>query len=261
MKSMEEYISEVYEKYNELERQNIKYKTIKMKRKNPMISLCGVVACVLLAIFVGVNIKDKLPIVDEKPIEFVSNESGESGDIIYTKYLKIDSVCDLNNLIDESDAIAIISDFEFEDVRYDNKKNRFMLKTIGNVKIQECFKGEKELEKLFIKCSRNFGMISLSKLEKNTDYNWSEWELEYIGKQVPESEKEKTYYKQLPTKGVEIEADRQYLAFLKYDSENEIYEIWDMAYGVMEYDPNTDMIKNIDTGEFEKLDRSLFENK
>ena len=69
--------------------------------------------------------------------------------------------------------------------------------------------------------------------------------------------KEPIYYRQIPERGTDFEEGKQYLVFMSYNEENDIYKINDVTYGIMEYDPATQMVKNIDTGEFVEIDWSL----
>ena len=142
---------------------------------------------------------------------------------------------------------------------YEDINGTFFIKMLGNFKVKEVLKGKNITENDFINCLKTFGKVSLAELEKMDGYDWKQWEIDYIGKEIPEEEKEKTYYNQVPTKGIELEKNKEYLVFLSYNQEDNYYEVDELVYGMMEYDSATDMIKNIDTGEFEKLDRSLFQ--
>ena len=59
-------------------------------------------------------------------------------------------------------------------------------------------------------------------------------------------------------KAQDFEKGKKYLVFLLKDSNSENnYTLVDNVYGIMEYDPVTNKVKNIDTGEFEEFDWSL----
>jgi len=266
MKSMEKYISEVYEKYEETEKANKKYKTVKMKRSNPLVSLCGVAACLIVVgtVFYGMKNYQK-PFEDDKPNEYVSSENKENGKKVYTRILKIDTKFNseyLQGLIQNSTDIVLISNFEDKEVTYSLKNTDIILKTIGDFKVSKKLKGNNLNEKEIFSYSRFGGTIALNELEDDENIDWKKWEEDFIGEEISEEEKKYVYYKQQTSKGIEFEKGRQYLLFLKYDEQTGYYDIWDYAYGIMEYDPNTNMVKNIDTGEFEEFDWDLIqENK
>ena len=254
MKSMEDYINEVYEKYEESERKHEVYKRVKVKYHNPLTTLCGVATCVLL-LCVGVFSVNKFN--KEPEIKYAYSEKEKDGTVIYTKYIKVDNKFEdvINKIIADSDSIAIVSKYSDIECGYTVKKEQFLLETMGLLTTNKILKGH--INSNEIKYSKFCGIISLAELQENANYDWKEWELLYLGKNIPEEEKATTYFRQIPTKGCEIEEGKQYLVFMKYDEENDIYNIFDIAYGIMEYDPNTKMIKNIDTGEFQEFDWSL----
>lgn len=254
MKSMEDYINEVYEKYEESERKHEVYKRVKVKYHNPLTTLCGVAACVLL---LCVSIFNVNKFNKEPEIEYAYGETDGNGTVIYTSYVKVDYRFEevLMKMMKDADGIAIVSNFFIDKSYYDVNNGQFLVKTNGGFSTLEGFRGLKK--GAVIRFTKNGGIIPLTELERDTNYNWKEWELLYLGKNIPEEEKATTYFRQIPTKGCEIEEGKQYLVFVKYDEENDIYNIFDIAYGIMEYDPNTKMIKNIDTGEFQEFDWSL----
>lgn len=254
MKSMEDYINEVYEKYEESERKHEVYKKVKVKYHNPLTTLCGVAACALL-ICVSVFSVNKFN--KESELEYAHSEKNEEGKVVYTKYIKVDNKFEdvIKKIIDDSNSIAIVSKCNDIECGYTVKKEQFILETRGNLIVDKILKGH--IKSNEIKYSKFCGTISLAELEKNANYDWQEWEMLYLNTTIPEEEKATTYFRQIPTKGCEIEDGKQYLVFMQYDEENDIYNIFDIAYGIMEYDPSTKMIKNIDTGEFQEFDWSL----
>ena len=254
MKSMEDYINEVYEKYEESERKHEVYKKVKVKYHNPLTTLCGVVAC-LVVLCVGIFSVNKFN--REPELEYAHSEKNEEGKVVYTKYIKVDNKFEdvIKKIIDDSNSIAIVTGCDETECGYILKKERFILKTKGILTVNKVLKG-KTVDKN-IEYDKYCGTISLAELEKNANYDWQEWEMLYLNTTIPEEEKATTYFRQIPTKGCEIEDGKQYLVFMQYDEENDIYNIFDIAYGIMEYDPSTKMIKNIDTGEFQEFDWSL----
>ena len=89
MKSMEEYINEVYKKYEETEKNNIKYKTVKVKYHSPLKKLCGIAACVALVLAVGIGAKH-FKVENNEEIRYASGEKQEDGTIVYTKFIRAD---------------------------------------------------------------------------------------------------------------------------------------------------------------------------
>ncbi|MBO5143762.1 MAG: hypothetical protein J6C46_12380, partial [Clostridia bacterium] len=242
----------------------IKYKAVKMKYHNPLTTLCGVASCVILACATIVGIKFTKPI-ENIPYEFANTveEKTSDGAKIYIKYFKVDNKPEaiLKKLVEKSEFAFIISNPIINEVTYSYKNNRFLLMSSGNSNINKVIFGNKSIEKNKIEFLKYFGMTSLEKLEKSEDVDWKKWEMEYIGHEIPESEKSTTYFKQVPTVGYDLKNEKQYLVFMNYNKDNGIYEVSDSVFGIMEYDPNTNMVKNVETGEFEEFDWSLIENK
>lgn len=258
MKSMEEYINEVYQKYEETEKNNIKYKTVKVKYHSPLKKLCGIAACVAVVLTVCIGVK-YFKIDNNEEIKYVSGEKKEGNPIVYTQYLHVDASFfnSLNIAVDSKECIAIVSKAEITNHDFEFINRNFFLKSIGNIQVDKDLKNN--ICKNNIKFSKYCGKVSLEELEQNEYENWEKWELDNLGKVIPESEKEYTYFEQLPTKGTDFEEGKQYLVFMDYNEEEDIYEITSLAYGIMEYDPNTNMVKNIETGEFVEIDWSLIE--
>lgn len=259
MKSMEEYINDVYKKYEEAEKNHIVYKKVKMKRSNPLPVLCGIVACLLVVIMVYSSLNSVKPDPNNEQ-KFVSNEEKSGERIVYTdEILFAENLLSnyLKFLASDSEVIAIASNCEYKGVTFDYIQNRFVLKTNYDAYVLKVLKGKSfDVEK-----SMNFtkigGTISISELQKDSSIDWKEWEKIYINKEIPEEEKEISYFKQYVPGACEFEDGKQYLVFMKYNNEKDTYEFTNIKYGVMEYDPATNMVKNIDTGEFEEFDWSL----
>ena len=62
------------------------------------------------------------------------------------------------------------------------------------------------------------------------------------------------YIKDIRVGDIEIEEGKTYLMFINYDPYNERYEIFGDQYGLREYDVNTKMVLNNDTGEYETIE-------
>lgn len=86
MKSMEEYIKSVYEKYEETESKNEIYETVKMKNHSPLTTLCSVTACLMLVCCVGIGYKYFK--TEDEPYQYVSSEVEENGFNNYIEYLR-----------------------------------------------------------------------------------------------------------------------------------------------------------------------------
>lgn len=262
MKSMEEYINDVYEKYEETEKNHKIYKTVRMKYHNPLTTLCSVAACLLLVCMFGVGI-NFLKTEEKLPNDYVEVEPNNDGTVVYSICMWIDNNFEkaTKYMLNYASDIVVISNFNITYTDYEVKNGNFILKSNGDLEVNKILRAEKEIGKSTIKFSKYCGMVSLAELEKDKNYDWKTWELDNIGHLVPEEEKSITYFKQYPSKGEEIREDKQYLVFLEYDEENDIYNIIDYAYGILEYDPTTNKVKNIDTGEFEDFDWDLINEK
>ena len=262
MKSMEEYISNVYAKYEETESKNQIYKTVKLRARNPFSKLYAVTACLALVCVICIGVNYFKPrnneIKNGEELNFVSSEIENDGSKVFTKIVKTDYnfIEEIRRLIKKADCIALVSDAKKEKCSSKIKNQKVLLETYGTLKIEKIIKGPSEDEKQHIKFLKSGGKICLADLEKDKNINWEKWELINIGDTILEEDKDITYYQQLPSKGIDFEKEKQYLVFMKYNEEKQIYEITDMS-GIIEYDPSTQMIKNIDTGEFEEFDWSL----
>lgn len=262
MKSMDEYISEVYKKYKETEDSNQKYKAVKMKAYDPLNKIYGVTACLALivAFCVGVNYIqiDK----NEDEIKYASTEvieKEENGERVFTQIINSDYkfMEQLKRMVTRAELIVIASDFDVKKYDFEIRLGNFFLKPFGELEINKILKGNSEINRSTIEISKYLGKVSLKELEKNNSIDWLEWEKNNIGYVIPEDEKANTYFQQLSSKGCEFEMGKQYLVCMNYNEEKKIYEIADIDCGIVEYDPNTNMIKNIETGEFEEFDWSL----
>ena len=258
MKSMEEYINSVYERYEESEKNHEVYKKVRMTRKRPLATLCGITACLLVACicFVGYGKVNNQHIVDN-PV-FVDKEERQI--VTYTKY--IDSNNFLNNeklqrIIERSDVIALIKGISKDGTIAQIKNNKVFINSTGIFNINKILKGQNLVKENTIKYSILGGKISFSELEKEQTYDWEEWKKINIGQIIIE-EKENTYYEQIVERAEILKENKQYLVFLLLeDEENNVYSLCNNVYGIMEYDPVTNKVKNIDTGEFEEFDWSL----
>lgn len=259
MKPMEDYIREVYEKYEESEKNHQKYKTVKVKYHSPLSKLCGVAACVALILTVCIGVK-YWNVGTNEEIKYVSS-SGETEKetIVHRKYIWVDGNFDktIKKAIKTKEYIAIVSEIEILDYGYEMRKSNLFIKVLREAKVNKVIKGE--LNKDSIKITKNCGKVSLKNLEKNEKEDWKTWELENLGKIYSEQEKDFVYYEQIPSRGTDFENAKQYLVFMDYNEAEDVYEINDYAYGILEYDPETKKVKNIDTGEFVEIDWSLIE--
>ena len=86
MKSMEEYINDVYKKYDETEKNHKIYKTVKMKYYNPLTTVCSIAACLILVCMFSVGVRF-LGAEEEKRNNYVSTEVKDDGTVVYTNYL------------------------------------------------------------------------------------------------------------------------------------------------------------------------------
>ena len=255
MKSMEEYINEVYEKYEKTEKNHEVYKKVNMKCYNPLTTLCGVAACIALVCVVGMGLQ-YFNIDKNKELNYASSETKEDGIRVYKEIIRLDDKTSkqLDKLEKDSEYIALTTFINNEKCVHKINNGQVFLETNGILKVNKIFKGNKELETENIKFSKNGGLISFKELQQDESYDWEYWKKVFLREDISEEQESSTYFQQVPSKGVEFEEGKQYLVFLIYDEEEDIYEIFNLAYGVMEYDPSTNLVKNIDTGAFEEFD-------
>ena len=266
MKSMDDYIKGVHEKYMETQKNNIVYEKVSMKypKYSPLTKVCGVAACLALICVgvIGFNNFNKMKTNED--LHYATSITNDVGITTYTIWLSVDNSINANYikyLKRKSDLIAIISDFSVKETDFSFVDNRFLTQTKGDMKIEKVLIDNTDLKEKEIQYSQISGTIPLRELAKDESINLNEWELLYLRKDIPDEEVETTYIKQIPSNGNELEKGKQHLVFLSYDEQQKRYEIFDYGYGIMEYDPTTNMVKNISTGEFEEFDWDLITDK
>lgn len=261
MKSPDTYIDEVYEKYDETKKHNQKYKAVKMKPKRSAKSVCGVVTCLTMVLCIAVG--KKANIKEIQHIEYdIQSESKVYNSNIYISYVTTDAnvgQVNYDNLTVASEYVAIVSKSNHISTNYGYENGKFMLKTKSNLEICDDLRGNLKNAQA-INCYQYGGEIPLEVIENDVNIDFKEWSIEYLECELSETEIENGIFKQVIEPSVEFEDGKQYLVFLSYDDEEECYKIFDATYGIMEYDPVTNKVKNIETGEFEDFDWSLIEN-
>lgn len=267
MKSMDDYIKGVHEKYMETQKNNIVYEKVSMKypKYSPLTKICGVAACLALICVgvIGFNNFNKMKVKED--IHYATSENTQGNETVYTNVLisddKNDSSNYLNKLITNSELIAIASEVQIENITHTVEHGRFLLNSMYSVNIDKVLFGEEKINNQKIYFSKIGGKISLSELQKDNTVDWSEWEKMYIGHEIVDSEKEMTYFNQVSSKYCELNHGKTYLMFMSNGLNDDIYKVFNLSYGIMEYDPITNMVKNIDTGEFEEFDWDLITDK
>lgn len=256
MKSTEEYINEVYKKYAQTQEQNIKYKVVKMRLRRPLIPLCIVVISLVMVGYLGFELRNYE--VNKNPgiTEYVKKEDEK---IIYRDFLRTDAFLDreyLNNIIKNSTDIFLVSEHKIKEVVCEFFGEKMFLKTIGSLRVDKILKCSTDINNNVLYEKRG-GIKSFKELETMPQFDWNKIDQIIANENIPEEQKSNTFYEQKPGKGTEFEDGKQYLVFLKYNEETKLYEIFDFVFGIMEYDPQTNKVKNIDTGEFEEFDWDL----
>lgn len=257
MKSTEEYINEVYKKYAQTQEQNIKYKVVKMRPRRPLIPLCVIVACLLAVGYIGFGLKNRERLENPKITDYVQKEENENK--IYTDILMADAKFNdkyLKYLVEESTDIVLTSNYNKKEVVCEVLDESVVLKTLGNLKIDNILKGNTNISDKIL-CERKGGIKSFKELEAIPEFDWNKIDKNIIHEDISEDQKANTFYEQKSVKETDFESGKQYLVFLKYNEETNIYEIFESVLGIMEYDPQTNKIKNIDTGEFEEFNWDL----
>lgn len=256
--STEEYINEVYKKYAQTQEQNIKYKVVKMRPRRPLIPLCIIVICLVAAGYMGFGLKNYERVENPEITDYVQKEENEKK--IYTEFFMTDARWSreyLGRLFTNSTDIVLISEFDIDRVVCDIYDENIEIQTIMNLKISRILKNSNIIESEFLEVWRKGGMISFAELEKNPKFDLKKLDKSIVEENIPKEQEASTYYRQISTRGVELEEGKSYLVFLNYDKETKTYKIFDNTFGIMEYDPQTNKVKNIDTGEFEEFDWDL----
>lgn len=258
MKSMEEYINNVFEKYAEAESNHEIYKSIRIRPYKIKAKKCSLIICFLLTICVCISY-NFIRVDNDNPI-ISKNDST----ITFTQYLSANTLKRkeaILEMINNSDLISIVNSYNIKGNNVNIIRNKIVkLQTISEFNVCERFIDREKNKDNIIKYLNCGGIISLADLEKNEGIDWSKWEKDNLNFQVNKYNKRNIFLKQVINETVEIEAGKNYLAFLKYN-ENGYYEPVNIVYGIMEYDPETNLVKNVDTGEFEEFDWSLLEEK
>ncbi len=259
MKPIEQYIDEVYKKYAETLNNHVTYKKVSMRKKSDFPVPLLVCICLLVMVVVIQQTKAIAPI----PTPVVAQQENRGETITFTKEISADGFLNKKHLkliIDDTDLIAIVSDFNHEQYNYKVFGETIDLISIEKMNVQQIIYGnDSHIDKTenSIRFSKYYGKASLAEIEKNSDFNWEQWEMNTYGRKFSEAEKANVYYEQVLQKGCTLEEGKQYLVFLKYNQEEKRYEVVSQSYGIMEYDPKSNLVKNIDTGKFEEFDWEL----
>lgn len=262
MKSPDTYIDEVYEKYDETKKNNQKYKTVKMRPKISIVPISSVVICVMLSLFVIVKNGEYISNVEKDIDAEIKSETNTKMETAYMDILIADSPQKdeyIKKLIESSEYIAVISKFNDISVIYEFVGSKFILKTESTLNIDRILKGE-ITNSQDINCYKYGGEINVKTILNDQSINWKEWEKKYIGYELSESEIENGIFKQVVNDAIQLEEGKQYLVFMNYNEKKSAYEIFDMKYGIMELDVDTNKVKMTETGEFEDFDWDLIKN-
>lgn len=255
MKSPDTYIDEVYEKYNETKKNKQKYKSVKMRPKISIVPISSLAVCLVLALYVTVGNNKCVPGTNE----FVYTDYQIRNKTIYIDTLFADSPKTDNyikKMIDNAEYIAIISKIDYTSTGYENVNGRIILKTKSTLRVNEALKGNIE-NMQSINCYEYGGEIAFKELVDDENIDWNKWIVEY---KLYENSIENGIFKQVVNDAIQLEEGKQYLVFMNYNEKKSAYEIFDMKYGIMELDVNTNKVKMTETGEFEDFDWDLIEN-
>ena len=259
MKSPDTYIDEVYEKYDETKKNNQKYKTVKMRPKISIVPISSVVICVMLSLFVIVKNGEYISNVEKDIDAEIKSETNTKMETAYMDILIADSLQEdgyIEKLIGNSECIAIVSKYSYVSTEYEYVNEKNILRTKNVLKINDILKGKVEGYK-YIDCYKYGGEIEFKELVNGGYIDWEKWKTKY---NLPEEAIEDGIFKQVVKDAIQLEEGKQYLVFMNYNEEKSAYEIFDMKYGIMELDVNTNKVKMTETGEFEDFDWNLIEN-
>lgn len=170
---------------------------------------------------------------------------------------------EINNLVNESDIIAIVKIKSSEGMNYNPVREEYVpVYTTGFMEIKEIISNISDralLENEVIEYVRLGGKITYSKyLEGLSDSERTKLQ------QNMSDEFQKTT-EQLANKlvrdryinDIDIENEKEYLVFLKYTKDYKKYNILGFEYGLREYDESNMMIKNNITKEFENIGQTV----
>lgn len=266
MKSTEDYINKVYEKFEETQKNHQYYKKVKMSNHSNVAIITSISLCMVIAITIGIKIHSGQTTNISEENEIIFAESKDDGTIVYTKHLIFDfdktmTYEKFKKIIENADIIGIISNCDDINSIGVIENNKFKIKTNKKIEFEKILIGEIDNENTDIICTQLGGKLPVEEFENDIDLNWEEWERINLDKNIPLEEKSKSYYEQIYDNIIHLEKGKKYLSFFEYNDSENIYELSNYIYGALEYDSNTNMVKNPITGEFEEFDWSLLENQ
>ena len=178
---------------------------------------------------------------------------------------------DINVLAEDTELIVLAEVEKINGVtNYCEKIDEYtMVFTLGELKINQVIKGDKNISKN-IPFKTSGGLISLFEYEKGLEEAQKNKEGSIYTTYTKE-EKKNTFLDVQYGNSIELEEGKEYLLFLNYSDNYEMYSVTGLGYGARELDRTTMKIKNNDTNTFEnndlkKLavkmnDKTLFETK
>ena len=180
--------------------------------------------------------------------------------IIMTITAEYDSIYDDSNTseLEDRSELIIIGTVESIDgvINYCEKLQEYiMTSTIGKIKVNEIIKTNSMIsENDIFDFIRIGGTISVAEYEKSlTPRQIVRQGLD----QMTQEEKENSYVKMAYADDVEIEENKEYLIYLKYDENMDRYRIIGMQYGLLEYNESTNTVKNNTTQKWETIQYNI----
>ncbi len=187
----------------------------------------------------------KVKVIDEKDIYTMRYTMNISSTV---------DISDINQLKELANDIVIAKVTRIDGgINYNKALKMYSsVNTIGEIEIIESIKGELK-ENQVVPFIRLGGIIETSEYVKGLNEKRKRliYEAEERGEETMLDYK---YIKDIRVGDIEIEEGNIYLMFINYDPYNERYEIFGDQYGLREYDINTKMVLNNDTGEYETIE-------
>ena len=245
-----------FNSFNNNDITNMILKAQKAKRKKfYSLYTLAACACFILIFCIGLFLNGK---IDENVNVTADNTTINEEDIYINEYSMLFSstvdISDINQLKELANDIVIAKVTRIDGgINYNKALKMYSsVNTIGEIEIIESIKGELKKNQV-VPFIRLGGIIETSEYVKGLNEKRKRliYEAEERGEETMLDYK---YIKDIRVGDIEIEEGNIYLMFINYDPYNERYEIFGDQYGLREYDINTKMVLNNDTGEYETIE-------
>lgn len=225
----------------------------------------GTVLCLgVLGVVLGIKMYDKKESTNNQAEStIISNAEVQKEEHILYKDMTADlsvDYSDINNLINESDLVAVVTIESADGENYNPEKDKYVpVYTTGVLKVEEVIS---DYNSTGIEAGDEIEYVRLGGDIEFSEYvkGITEAEKTKLEACVAESAElcdvatDEIVVKSKFLDDVEIESETKYVVFLKYSNDYQKYNIFGFEYGLREYDSTTDQVKNNETEQFEALD-------